>query len=225
MSEDFEASRGEKGLAARHLVLVFLAGVAVCAVFFSLGFLVGFNERFSKAALLTERVNPPAAIPPTVNPPLETAQPAAKQPTPASPNPASTAPETISLEQVTGSNAAAAPGAAQAPSTEGAPTQTAAASKSGGTVGPKGADQVAEGGEVGTGLTVQVAAVRTKEDAENLVNNLKKRGYPVFLVTPEYASPNDNLFRVQVGPFGSLEDAEKVRQKLVQGGFKPFIKR
>ena len=61
----------ERGLSAHHLILLFLAGVAVCGVFFSLGFLVGFNERFSRSAPPTERVTAPAAIPPAVNPPAE----------------------------------------------------------------------------------------------------------------------------------------------------------
>jgi len=82
----------------------------------------------------------------------------------------------------------------------------------------------AAAGEVGVGITVQVVASRTKADAEALVKILEGRGYPVFLVTPEYAHANDNLFRVQVGPFASRNDAEKVRAKLTQEGFKPFIK-
>jgi cell division septation protein DedD len=79
-------------------------------------------------------------------------------------------------------------------------------------------------GEVGVGFTVQIAASRTKQDAEALVKVLEGRGYPVFLVSPEYAHANDNLYRVQVGPFTSKEDAEKVRAKLMQEGFKPFIR-
>jgi cell division septation protein DedD len=79
-------------------------------------------------------------------------------------------------------------------------------------------------GEVGVGFTVQIAASRTKQDAEALVKILEGRGYPVFLVTPEYAHANDNLYRVQVGPFRLKEEAEKVREKLTQEGFKPFIK-
>jgi cell division septation protein DedD len=78
--------------------------------------------------------------------------------------------------------------------------------------------------DVGVEFTVQVAASRTKEDAEALVKILESRGYPVFLVTPEYAHANDNLYRVQVGPFASRTDAEKVRAKLTQEGFKPFIR-
>ena len=79
-------------------------------------------------------------------------------------------------------------------------------------------------GEVGVGFTVQVVASRTKQDAEALVTILAGRGYPVFLVTPEYAHANDNLYRVQVGPFTSKEEAEKVRGRLTQEGFKPFIR-
>jgi cell division septation protein DedD len=79
-------------------------------------------------------------------------------------------------------------------------------------------------GEVGVGFTVQIAASKTRQDAEALVKILEGRGYPVFLVTPEYAHANDDLYRVQVGPFALKEDAEKVRVKLAQEGFKPFIK-
>ena len=77
---------------------------------------------------------------------------------------------------------------------------------------------------MGEGITLQVAALRTKQDAEALVDILKTRGYPVFLVTPEYAHADDNLFRVQVGPFKTRDDADKVRNKLSQEGFKPFIR-
>jgi cell division septation protein DedD len=77
---------------------------------------------------------------------------------------------------------------------------------------------------VGEGITLQVAALRTKQDAEALVNILKTRGYPVFMVTPEYAHADDNLYRVQVGPFRTHPDADKVHDKLVHEGFKPFIK-
>jgi cell division septation protein DedD len=79
-------------------------------------------------------------------------------------------------------------------------------------------------GQVGVGYTVQVVASSTKRDAEALVKILEGRGYPVFLVTPEYTHANDNLYRVQVGPFTSRDDAEKVRAKLTQEGFRPFIK-
>jgi rare lipoprotein A len=90
---------------------------------------------------------------------------------------------------------------------------------------PGGTATAAAGaGEGGAGFTVQITASRTKQDAEALVKLLKGRGYPVFLVAPGNAHANDNLFRVQVGPFASRDDAEKARAKLTQEGFKPFIR-
>jgi cell division septation protein DedD len=77
---------------------------------------------------------------------------------------------------------------------------------------------------VGEGITLQVAALRTKQDAQALVNILKTRGYPVFIVTPESAHGGDNLYRVQVGPFRARAEADKAHDKLVQEGFKPFVK-
>lgn len=214
----------EKGLSARHLVLVFLAGVAVCAVFFSLGFLVGYNERSSKATPVTERVTSPPLIPPTVNPPPNSAQPPEKEAATAtgSANGPAGLPEQVSAEPVPESR----PGAAPAIPPAAARSPELSVSKSDSPAGPgPAARQAGPSVEVGTGFTIQVAASRTKQDAEALVNILKTRGYPVFLVAPEYAHANDNLFRVQVGPFTSRDDAEQVRTKLAQEGFKAFIKR
>ena len=72
MVTNADSQRDDKGLSTRHLILVFLAGVAVCGVFFSLGFLVGYNERSARLSPITERVSAPATIPPTFNAPLET---------------------------------------------------------------------------------------------------------------------------------------------------------
>jgi cell division septation protein DedD len=74
------------------------------------------------------------------------------------------------------------------------------------------------------GVTLQVVALGNKHDAEHVVNILKEKGYPVFLATPEYAHADDNIFRVLVGPFRTRDDADKVRNKLSQEGFKPFIR-
>jgi cell division septation protein DedD len=215
---------GDKGLSTRHLILVFLAGVAVCGVFFSLGFLVGYNERSARMAPVTERVATPATIPPTVNTPLETtpvgssgaAPSTTSVPPPLAPVQAS-APASPPSEQ----KPATAPGTAS-PVT--APHPSPAEAEGEPEPGATATPSPAAVGEVGVGFTVQVAASRTKQDAEALVKILEERGYPVFLITPEYAHANDNLYRVQVGPFTSKDDAEKVRTKLTQEGFKPFIK-
>jgi DedD protein len=224
MADRTQRDQSGGGLAARHLVLVFLAGVAVCAVFFSLGFFVGYHERTTEAATPTERVSAPPVIPPTVNPPIETVEPEPKTrapitaPTvpPSEVQPSSQAPATPSSTPP-GANQAAAPTASPGPSDSAASGEEVTDAAPPPAPGPKA-------GEVGGGFTVQVVAARAKQDAEKLVTVLKARGYPVFLVAPARAGRKDDFFRVQVGPFTSRQDAEKVRAKLHQEGFSPFIR-
>ena len=68
---------------------------------------------------------------------------------------------------------------------------------------------------------VQVAAVSKQEDADALVDALKKKQYPAF-VAPVTA---DKLCRVQVGPFSDVKDAEAMRTRLVADGYTPIVKR
>ena len=69
---------------------------------------------------------------------------------------------------------------------------------------------------------VQVAAVSKQDDAEALVEALKKKEYPAF-VAPSAAT--DKLFRVQLGPFADIKDAEAMRGKLVSDGYNPILKK
>ena len=218
-----DSPRDAKGLSTRHLILVFLAGVAVCGVFFSLGFLVGYNERSVRLAPVTERVSAPTTIPPTINPPLETVPvgpkgAATSTPTvPPPPAPLQAGPPQFSPSEKKPETASGTPSPAIAP-----PSSPAKAAKQ--PVAGGAAKAAAGVGATGAGFTVQITASRTKQDAEALVKVLKGRGYPVFLVAPGNAHANDNLYRVQVGPFASRDDAEKARTKLIQEGFKPFIR-
>jgi cell division septation protein DedD len=72
-----------------------------------------------------------------------------------------------------------------------------------------------------TGYYVQVAAVSKQEDAEALVAALKQKQYPAFATN----IPPDKLFHVQVGPFGDIKDAEVTRAKLVGDGYNPILKK
>lgn len=69
---------------------------------------------------------------------------------------------------------------------------------------------------------VQVAAVTRQEDADALVEALKKKEYPAFQSTN---TSTDKLFHVQVGPFGELKDAEEMRKRLVGDGYNPIVKK
>lgn len=209
MSSGQEPKPDERGLSARYLAVVFLMGVAACGVFFSLGFLVGYNERPGRGLPAAEQVAPSPAIPPPVSAAGEKVD---------RPGEAISAPAYETASATTAQKPAAEP--IEQPDKEPAATvqeRTAAP--------PPPVSAAAQGDEVTPAFTVQVAATREHADAERLVKELRARGYAVFLVTPEYLHASDNLFRVQVGPFATREEAEKVRGKLGQEGFKPFIRR
>jgi len=73
-----------------------------------------------------------------------------------------------------------------------------------------------------TGYFVQVAAVSKEEDAQALVDALKKKEYPAFVAAQNNA---DKLFRVQLGPFAEAKDAEAMRTKLIGDGYNPILKK
>jgi len=72
------------------------------------------------------------------------------------------------------------------------------------------------------GYLVQVAAVSKQEDADALVDALKKKQYPAFVAAQAGA---DKLYRVQVGPFQDVKDAEAMRTKLIGDGYNPILKK
>lgn len=73
-----------------------------------------------------------------------------------------------------------------------------------------------------SGYFVQVAAVSKQEDAQALVDALKKKDYPAF-ISPSVSS--DKLFRVQMGPFTDVKEAEAIRTKLIGDGYSPILKK
>jgi cell division septation protein DedD len=68
-------------------------------------------------------------------------------------------------------------------------------------------------------LMVQIAAVSQPEDADVLMSALRRKGYAV--VTRR--DPLDGLIHVRIGPFKTLDDAEKWRQKLLNDGYNAIV--
>jgi cell division septation protein DedD len=212
----------EKGFSAWHLVLIFLAAVAVCAVFFSLGFVVGYNQRPTRTSTQTETVTPTTNIPPTVNPPPETSS--------------QSSTESLTTETVAPSPAKEPPAIHPHPLAQAKPEQpTRPAQKSVGNSKlrpsaerkPSAPRESRAEATAATGrnahFAVQVIASRTRADAITLIRLLEARHYPVFLVSPKASHTGDNLYRVQVGPYASRSEAERALHKLEREGFKPFI--
>jgi DedD protein len=68
-------------------------------------------------------------------------------------------------------------------------------------------------------LMVQIASVTNPEDADVLVNALRKRGYTVTA----HREPVDGLIHVRIGPFTSSDEANKWRQKLLNDGYNAIV--
>jgi cell division septation protein DedD len=69
------------------------------------------------------------------------------------------------------------------------------------------------------GWMVQIAAVSHAEDAEVLVNALRKHGY----VVTARRELGDSLIHVQTGPFVNRNDANAIRQRLLSDGYNAIV--
>lgn len=73
----------------------------------------------------------------------------------------------------------------------------------------------------GSGYVVQVAAVSKQEDAQALADALRKKSYVVVVANGQA----DKLYHVQVGPFNDIAEAETTRNRLVNDGYNPILKK
>lgn len=71
-----------------------------------------------------------------------------------------------------------------------------------------------------SGIMVQVAAISVPQDADILVDALKKRGYTAVIRN----EPQDKLLHVQLGPFASRAEANGMRSKLLADGYNAVVK-
>jgi len=213
-SRDTELTLGTGALLAIGCGLVLL-----CGVFFALGYGVGHSS--------------------SAKPPVKTPQSATEQePLQASggiPKPSATAQVPVAPPADTGDAATAAAPAAE-PATPAASSATPGAAGTApfevhpALTGPGGITQSATTGSSqlvhpalpsgsaqppGQEFMVQIAAVANAQDAEALVNALKKRSYPVI----SKREPSDNFVHVRIGPFASRAIADQWRMKLLNDGY------
>ncbi len=65
----------------------------------------------------------------------------------------------------------------------------------------------------GPGFAVQVAAYRDRRESEALAKQLVAKGYPAFVLEPVKGAPTA-LFRVRVGKYKTLKDAQAIMARL-----------
>jgi DedD protein len=196
-------------LGTAKLLALFFGLVMVCAVFFALGYTLGRKSDMglvaSAAAPMPTSFNsskqassaPPPTQPMTFYKAVEQKD-ASAQLTPAT-NSVSTTPE------------------ASDPNTASAPAAPAGAKSAENTNPPDPMAPIPQGG-----YFVQVAAVSKQEDADSLVDALKQKQYPAFVAS---GSSPDKLFRVQMGPFSDIKEAEAMRTRLINDGYNPILKK
>jgi cell division septation protein DedD len=191
-SQDTEITLG-----TGKLLVLFFGLVGICALFFALGYSLG---RKSEPAITTAT----AAIAPLTAPGANKASGSA------------TAPPMTFYKSVERKDANPELTPAADAKSETAPATTASAQ----TAPANNPDQTATLPTLG--YFVQVAAVSKQEDADSLVDALKKKTYPAFVADPV---TTDKLFRVQVGPFSDVKEAEAMRARLIADGYSPILKK
>jgi DedD protein len=188
-------------LGTGRMLALFFTFVLVCAVFFAIGFSLGRKTTIVGANnLVSASTGTPAAI---VRPS------AVKENTPL---PAPQSPDFSFYKSVgaKGTDTDLAPKEAQAqPATS--PTDT-----------PPAPGSVASPASTTGGYFVQVAAVSRQEDADSLVEALRKKQYPAFTANNP---ASDKFYHVQVGPYADLKEAEAMRARLIADGYNPIVKK
>lgn len=218
-SQDTEITLG-----TAKLLALFFGLVIICAVFFALGYTLGRKSDVGLAASAAIPAQNPVS---TLKPPTSAAPPpqqpmtfykaveqkdANAQLTPATqaastPAPApAAAPATPLVVAPSGT-----PGAATPPAVTTAPVAQQSTNP------PDPLAAIPAGG-----YFVQVAAVSKQEDAQALVDALKGKQYPAFVAANAAA---DKLFRVQMGPFNDMKEAEDMRTRLINDGYNPILKK
>ncbi len=205
VKEDFEdqVQDTEITLGTGKLLGIFFTVVIVCAVFFTMGYLLGKSTATggrteivgSTTSVGGSAAGKPSAVAKTPEVPAPT------------PLPESQAGSSSSSGLNSGgSNSSGSNSGASNP----AGTNTAATSST----APTSPATEIKSSPNGT-FMVQVAAVSKQEDAE-----MQKKQYPVFVAN----STADALYHVQVGPFSNQQDADTMRNRLSGDGYNAIVK-
>ena len=230
-------------LNGKQLVFLFMAATVVSVVIFLCGVLVGRDTRPERTpaqevaaaeiapdpgaapAPVAQGAAPPASLttdPPAPadeltyaerlqkdTPPKETLK-AAPAP---SPDPPSRSPSAARLESRT-----------PRPTQGSTPPSNSAVSRTPPAVSARNTP-VASSDPSGPGFAVQVAAYADRHDADTLARQLMVKGYPAFVMDPVKGGPKA-LYRVRVGKYKTLKDAQTVSTRLETAEqFNPWIAR
>jgi cell division protein FtsN len=205
-------------LGTGRMLAIFFTFVLVCAFFFSIGFSLGRRTTMAGAgsSVFAHSGTPATIVRPSAG------KNDAPQPTPQSGD--------FSFYKAVGeknANAALAPQDSKTPASAATTPPATTTTTTTTTPSPAGepskaATDAASAAPSSAGYYVQVAAVSRQEDAESLVEALKKKQYPAFTANNPTA---DKFYHVQVGPYTEMKDAEAMRARLIGDGYNPIVKK
>jgi cell division septation protein DedD len=226
-----------EGVSTRYLLGAFFAVVLLCAVFFSLGYFLGYREGRPPDSPVTEHVAAASDVPATVN---ASSNPSSAETGGAQPSDAqSTQPADSGTDNQGGSPEAASPAQNSGAAPPGLPaTSTGAGNTSptppGEDAGTGGVSNSNDGSaaddaaltprSVPSGILIQVGALSSRQEASKVAQTLRARGYPALVLTPAQVGAKDTFFRVIAGPYRNHGAAETALRKLVKEGYRPFIR-
>ena len=219
----------------RHLAFFFLAAVGVCAVFFSLGYVVGRAHSSASLAIdpWAERNSSEPQV--ALDPPRSGETTSKGNPQPSGTEPRATMKSTEDAASSTGEPQPELDfyKAVKEPNVEGSFHPDTAAGKKAGKPEENSAPQMktAPGPTAQLGarksepvFSLQVAALKSVSEAERLAKALRSKGYQVYIIHPG-KNQADKLIRIQVGPYNSESETNTIRKKLELEGYKTIIKR
>ena len=214
---------GERVLESKHVIGLFLLMLLFSGVFFTLGYVMGRNQYDGQVRAATNGMGKQEQAP------ILRAEPSSKKTvdeppaTPSDPATSASNPEWVFY----GNNkpAKSEPRLEPAPKAPATPPVSKPASTNV-KAGPQPVPAVTKSSKTAAStplipsgaLVLQAAALLKQDDALAIANNLQKKHYAAYVLTPQ----KDKYYRVQVGPFKDRKSADVTKKGLEGEGFKAF---
>jgi DedD protein len=208
-------------LNGKQLVFMFMTATVAAVVIFLCGVMVGRGVTTTRVSAAAAAVAAEPTVDPTSTPelPATTSADATSSGEPLS--------KQEDLKQLTYAKRLEAPEPPPEPAIESVPAPAPAITETKverPATPPAASRAVATGEPTGNGFVVQVASLRSRDEADAIARRLSSKGYASFVTTPGASGPR--VFRVRVGKFAERGQAETVARRLEkEEQFKPWITR
>jgi len=206
-------------LNGKQLVFMFMTATVAAVVIFLCGVMVGRGVNTTRASAVAAVTAEPAVDPTSTAQPTQTSSSDAAPAEPAGPE---------DLKELTYAKRLEAPEPPPEPAVEpvvATPVPAIAEQPKVEKPAPVVATKTVDASEPkGAGFVVQVASLKSRDEADAIAKRLSSKGFPSFVTTPGSSGPK--VFRVRVGKYADRREAETVARKLEkEEQFKPWITR